>query len=97
MQYRLIVDDTFGIGVLGKTGRGSVEESGLAFADVEAVCGVLDGTFGSVGGFCVGAHKIIDHQRHIYDLLADPCAEVKNNICIIPGFNQLVESYQELY
>lgn len=61
--WRVIVDDSAGIGVLGATGRGTIEHLGLASSDVDVLVGSLSTTFGAVGGFCVGSREIVDHQR----------------------------------
>lgn len=62
-KWRIILDDTYGVGVLGKTGLGSMEHANLTFKDVDVVVGSLSTTFGSVGGFCVGSQEVVDHQR----------------------------------
>jgi glycine C-acetyltransferase len=59
----LIVDDSHGSGVLGKSGRGSIEEKGI-LGNVD----VLTSTFGKAlggagGGFATGRKEIIDLLR----------------------------------
>ena len=61
--WRVIVDDSCGFGVLGATGRGTVEHLGLVSADVDVLVGSLSTAFASVGGFCVGSREVVDHQR----------------------------------
>jgi len=61
--FRMILDDSFGVGVLGKTGRGTIEHFGLDINDFEIVCANLENSFASVGGICVGSEIIVDHQR----------------------------------
>ncbi|KAF0984304.1 hypothetical protein FDP41_007481 [Naegleria fowleri] len=61
--FRIALDDSFGVGVLGKTGRGTIEHFGLDINDFEIVCVNMENSFGSVGGVCVGSHIIVDHQR----------------------------------
>jgi serine palmitoyltransferase len=63
-HWRVILDDSLAIGVLGATGRGSVEH--FAFSEDEkphVVVGSLSTSLGSVGGFCVGSREVVDHQR----------------------------------
>lgn len=56
----LIVDDCHGIGVLGKTGRGSVEHSGVSMDDVCLLIGTLSkGLGGGTGGYVVGKYEVI--------------------------------------
>lgn len=62
-KMRLIMDDSLGFGVLGAKGRGTLEHHGLSVSDVDAVCAAMDGSLSSVGGFCVGSHQVVDHQR----------------------------------
>jgi len=61
--YRLIMDDSTGLGVLGKTGRGTCEHFGVPVKKVEILTGTLEGATSSVGGFCCGEKQIIYHQR----------------------------------
>jgi serine palmitoyltransferase len=63
-KYRLIVDDSMAFGVLGRTGRGTYEHFELPVTDIDIMCGTLDHSMGSVGGWCVGNSKVVvDHQR----------------------------------
>jgi len=62
-HYRLIMDDSLGFGTLGARGRGTLEHHGLEYSVADAVTVSMDGALGSVGGFCVGAHNVVDHQR----------------------------------
>ena len=62
-KYRLIVDDSVGMGVLGASGRGASEEAGLAPDDVEIVGASLGNSLATIGGFCAGDREIVDHQR----------------------------------
>ncbi|KAK9798138.1 hypothetical protein WJX73_006549 [Symbiochloris irregularis] len=62
-KYRLLVDESFALGVLGQHGRGACEHAGLGPNDVEIVCASLGNAVGAVGGFCVGSRDVVDHQR----------------------------------
>jgi len=62
--YRLILDDTHGMGVLGTTGRGTLEHFGLRpMMNAEIITFSLEYSFGSVGGMTVGCEEVVDHQR----------------------------------
>jgi serine palmitoyltransferase len=62
-KYRLIIDDTNGFGVLGKTGRGSHEHWGIGLDRIDVLCASMDTALGTVGGWCVGQEQVVDHQR----------------------------------
>jgi serine palmitoyltransferase len=62
-KWRVIVDDSFGVGILGATGRGTREHFGLSPSDVDILVGSMATSLGSVGGFCVGKSDVVDHQR----------------------------------
>lgn len=62
-RYRLVVDESISVGVLGKHGRGAAEEAGYAPEDVEIVGGSMSNALASIGGFCAGDREIVDHQR----------------------------------
>ena len=57
----LIVDDAHGIGVLGATGRGSLETLAMATDDVDILVGTFGKAFGSGGAFVAGQHALIDY------------------------------------
>jgi len=61
--YRLIIEESASMGVLGKTGRGLCEHWGVPVPSVEMIVATLGNSFGSVGGFCVASKQIGDHQR----------------------------------
>jgi serine palmitoyltransferase len=61
--FRIFLDDSNGIGVLGKTGRGTCEYHGVPAKDVEFIMSSMGNTLGSTGGFCCGTKQITSHQR----------------------------------
>jgi len=56
----LFVDDAHGLGVLGDTGRGSVEAAGLEPDDVPILMGTLGKAFGTFGAFVAGSHDLVE-------------------------------------
>jgi 8-amino-7-oxononanoate synthase len=56
----LVVDDAHGIGVLGDTGRGSLEHCRLTGDDVPVLIGTLGKAFGSFGAFVAGSRDLIE-------------------------------------
>lgn len=57
---RLMVDDAHGLGVLGRTGRGTAEHFGLE-QEVDVIVGTTSKAVPSVGGFAVGNADVIWH------------------------------------
>lgn len=64
-QYgaRLMVDDAHGIGVLGKTGRGTAEHFGLE-QEVDIIMGTYSKSLASIGGFVAGSADVIHYIKH---------------------------------
>ncbi|MDB6044126.1 MAG: bioF [Gammaproteobacteria bacterium] len=56
----LVVDDAHGLGVLGATGRGSLEQFGLSSDDAPVLIGTLGKAFGSFGAFVAGSSDLIE-------------------------------------
>jgi glycine C-acetyltransferase len=55
-----VVDDSHGTGVMGKTGRGTIEHYGLT-GDVDIITGTLGKALGgAAGGFVAGSNALID-------------------------------------
>ena len=57
----LMVDDAHGFGVLGKTGRGSMEHLGMASTDVPIFMATLGKALGTAGAFVAGSRDLIDY------------------------------------
>jgi 8-amino-7-oxononanoate synthase len=60
---RVMVDDAHGVGVLGKTGRGTAEHFGLE-GQVDLIMGTYSKSLAAIGGFIVGDQTIIDYIKH---------------------------------
>ena len=56
----LMVDDAHGMGVLGATGGGIVEQQGLTVEQVPVLMGTLGKSFGTFGAFIAGSEALID-------------------------------------
>lgn len=56
----LLVDDAHGTGVLGATGRGTLEHCHMAPADGLIQMGTLSKALGSLGGFIAGSRRLIE-------------------------------------
>jgi 8-amino-7-oxononanoate synthase len=60
---RVIVDDAHGLGVTGKTGRGTHEEFDL-IDEVDIVMGTFSKSLASLGGYVAGSKEVINYIRH---------------------------------
>lgn len=62
-RFRIILDESNALGVLGKTGRGSMEHHGVPTSDVDIILADMGRSLNSNAGFCTGAREISEHQR----------------------------------
>ncbi|KAL2194937.1 pyridoxal phosphate-dependent transferase [Corynascus similis CBS 632.67] len=62
-KFRLILDETWSFGVLGRTGRGLTEAQNVDPSQVDMIIGSLAGPLCAAGGFCAGAKDVVEHQR----------------------------------
>lgn len=62
-KYRLFLDESMSIGVLGDTGKGIVEHYGIPRSEIAITIGSLALSLASSGGFCVGVEPMVHHQR----------------------------------
>jgi 8-amino-7-oxononanoate synthase len=60
---RLMVDDAHGVGVLGRTGRGTAEHFGLE-KDVDVIMGTYSKSMASIGGFVAASDDVIHYIKH---------------------------------
>ena len=59
-QALLAVDDAHGLGVLGREGRGTVDEAGLSQNEVPLLMGTLGKAFGVAGAFVAGSGLLVE-------------------------------------
>lgn len=62
-KFRIILDETWSFGVLGRTGRGLTEAQNVDPQQVDMIIGSMAGPLCAGGGFCAGAKDVIVHQR----------------------------------
>ncbi|KDR76887.1 hypothetical protein GALMADRAFT_245995 [Galerina marginata CBS 339.88] len=62
-KYRLILDETYSFGVVGRTGRGLTELYNVPASKVDMLLGSCATGLASGGGFCAGSRTVVDHQR----------------------------------
>lgn len=60
---RIMVDDAHGVGVMGKSGRGTCEHYGVV-DDVDLIMTTFSKSFASLGGYVVGDSKVIQYIKH---------------------------------
>ncbi|HSC46952.1 MAG TPA: 8-amino-7-oxononanoate synthase [Gammaproteobacteria bacterium] len=73
----LMVDDAHGFGVLGKSGRGSLEHHGLGAAQVPILMATLGKALGSFGAFVTGSEALVETliqrgRTYIYTTASPP-------------------------
>jgi len=86
----LFVDDAHGLGVLGATGRGSVEAAGLGTDEVPILMGTLGKAFGTFGAFVAGTHELVETlvqraRSYIYTTALPPAvaAAARASLCVM--------------
>ncbi|KAJ8072793.1 serine palmitoyltransferase component [Marasmius tenuissimus] len=62
-KYRLILDETFSFGTVGRTGRGLTELYNVPASKIDMLVGSVAIGLCAGGGFCAGSHTVVDHQR----------------------------------
>jgi len=62
-KFRIILDETWSFGVLGRTGRGLTEAQNVDSTQVDMIVGSLAGPLCAGGGFCAGRKDVVEHQR----------------------------------
>jgi serine palmitoyltransferase len=62
-KFRIILDETWSFGVLGRTGRGLTEAQNVDSSQIDMIVGSLAGPLCAGGGFCAGGRDAVEHQR----------------------------------
>jgi len=100
--YRVILDESFSFGVIGKTGRGVLEYFGIPVDAVEAIIVSMETSLASVGGLCIGSAEVIDHQRlsgagYCFSAAAPPfmSAAALESLKIMENSPQILSALQE--
>ncbi|KAG6855084.1 hypothetical protein C0991_006013 [Blastosporella zonata] len=62
-KYRLILDESFSFGTVGRTGRGLTELYNVPAEKVDMLVGSVAIGLCAGGGFCAGSQTVVDHQR----------------------------------
>ncbi len=83
----LVVDDAHGFGVLGETGRGSLEHHKLEAAQVPVVMGTLGKALGTFGAFVAGSEALIETliqqaRSYIYTTALPPAVAAATRVSL---------------
>ncbi|HRG61769.1 MAG TPA: aminotransferase class I/II-fold pyridoxal phosphate-dependent enzyme [Burkholderiales bacterium] len=86
-QILLIIDDAHGVGALGQSGYGTLEQQGLDHRQVDLYIGTLGKAFASHGGFIVGNAALIYYLRHsvrsqIFSTMLPPAQAAVSNAAL---------------
>lgn len=91
---RVMVDDAHGIGVLGKTGRGTAEHFGLE-KEVDLLMGTYSKSLASIGGFVAGSENTIHYIKHFARSLIFSASPPPASIAAVSAALDIIENEPE--
>lgn len=91
---RLMVDDAHGIGVLGKTGRGTAEHFGLE-EEVDLIMGTYSKSLASIGGFIAGSEEVIHYIKHFARSLIFSASPPPASVAAVSAAVDIIENEPE--
>ncbi|MBI5846716.1 MAG: aminotransferase class I/II-fold pyridoxal phosphate-dependent enzyme [Nitrospirae bacterium] len=91
---RLMVDDAHGVGVLGKTGRGTAEHFGLE-KDVDLIMGTYSKSLASIGGFIAGSAEVIHYIKHFSRALIFSASPPPASVAAVSAALDIIENEPE--
>lgn len=91
---RLMVDDAHGIGVLGKTGRGTAEHFGLE-NEVDLIMGTYSKSLASIGGFISGDSDVVHYIKHFARSLIFSASPPPASIAAVSAAIDIIEKEPE--
>ena len=91
---RIMVDDAHGIGVLGKTGRGTAEHFGLE-KEVDLLMGTYSKSLASIGGFIAGDEDIVHYIKHTARSLIFSASPPPASIAAVSAAVDIIENEPE--
>ncbi len=91
---RLMVDDAHGIGVLGKTGRGTCEHFGLE-QEVDLIMGTYSKSLASIGGFVAGDRDVIHYIKHFARSLIFSASPPPASVAAVSAALDIIEQEPE--
>jgi len=94
-KCRLYLDDAHGIGVLGDSGRGTMEHYGI-FDEVDLVMCTFSKSFASLGGFVAGKEDVISYIKHHSRALIFSAAIPPANIAAVLKSLEIIKAEPEI-
>ncbi len=91
---RLMVDDAHGIGVLGKTGRGTAEHFGVE-KEVDLIMGTYSKSLASIGGFISGDFDVIHFIKHFARSLIFSASPPPASVASVSAALDIIENEPE--
>lgn len=92
---RTYIDDAHGMGVLGKTGRGTLEHFG-AFDKIDLVTTTFSKSFASLGGFIAGKEEVVNYIKHFSRALIFSAAIPPANTASVLKALEIIENEPEI-
>ncbi|MBF0517820.1 MAG: pyridoxal phosphate-dependent aminotransferase family protein [Nitrospirae bacterium] len=91
---KIMVDDAHGIGVLGRTGRGTAQKFGLE-NEVDLIMGTYSKSLASIGGFIAGDKDIIHFIQHMARPLIFSASPTPASVASVSAALDIIESEPE--
>ena len=91
---RIMVDDAHGIGVLGRTGRGTAEHFGLE-DEVDLIMGTYSKSLASIGGFIAASEEVIHYIKHFARALIFSASPPPASIASVSAAIDIIEEEPE--
>jgi 8-amino-7-oxononanoate synthase len=91
---RLMIDDAHGIGVLGKTGRGTAEHFGVE-NKVDLLMGTYSKSLASIGGFVAGEREVVNFIKHFARSLIFSASPPPASVAAVSAAIDIIENEPE--
>ncbi|MBI4698053.1 MAG: aminotransferase class I/II-fold pyridoxal phosphate-dependent enzyme [Nitrospirae bacterium] len=91
---RIMVDDAHGIGVIGKTGRGTAEHFDLE-DDVDLIMGTYSKSLASIGGFIAASEDVIHYIKHFARALMFSASPPPASVASVSAAIDIIEEEPE--
>jgi 8-amino-7-oxononanoate synthase len=91
---RVMVDDAHGIGVLGKTGRGTAEYYNME-NNVDLIMGTYSKSLASIGGFIAGSEEVIHYIKHFARSLIFSASPPPASVASVSAALDIIENEPE--